>query len=1051
MSVNGLTDDDYARLSEVDKVAELVSKLAGSDSEASAFALKEADEYLMKMKNGKKGTIDRTVINKSSNSDVSDLHKIKNNCTPKEVLSADTFKAQVEADAAERSRRRAENKSKADEYKRYANEYLKVGNIDNAIHYYSKAIKFLPDWSLLYNNRAQAYLRAGRPELALADCDMALRLLPSEPKKSPTDFGADADSAKEANMHASKAYLRRGKALLVLRRPRDALRAYVDSRAYFALTKHPATGVVPDPESDDWPSFLREGVAQVKAAIAAESLDSQSSAELSSSGNEGPMPLKPTEDRFLRLIVEATVKGKEMRQYTKTLRQMASLLSAASVAQGLSEVEIATNGKLNESKDVPKVAAISPVSPQGDQKSQTTPNCGKRGGKRKGKSNAQRHHRQLEQQQQQQIQPSKIVENQSENNELATLAKLQSYFRVRNGFRMLQSQMERFDASGVVKYFRRPVDGFPTDSDELNLSVDDTLAMLDHLLSLIILANELVRDCGENQRRLVETMPKLFSTLLVDCLKVSSSYAKLRDSAMSTDPKQGQRKDYIVLFIRVRITQELQLNHLLGLLQCSACDLIALMSCEASGREGLLTHPGPAVLLSALATCLSDALGLPITNSSPSSTSLFRQTFKLQTSSAQQRSLADCFATQTVAATAKILENITKSPRFFSMVHSSDCFSSLQNVVETAIAPGPSASTSAPINCLSILLDSLSAASDDPFLRRSMISKPNFLLNLTTCAARHLPLMVDESHTALVGSICRLIHNFLSGDSRPVLQKQEMEALLNLVGEVLDTPNCSNLVSVSIALLGRFLPYCTEELVTDWAHSGKEVPQEPTNEKAPYAAFTPTSKIKSRVQLLISVICSCSCLSFSSSSLLENAPIPLVPTTVNGVTKVYESTESLTSHRLRGAVHALSAITRAKNCEDVRIAIGDDRLVSRKVAQLLRARATPTCEAEKEAPPYDEPLAASACLILEACADDTVLAENLIGTTVITDLLKLIKSAKKPQTKKNAGCVIARLCMASHVHREEAHSLNALSYLQHFTNWGAPSYYPSGRQPGMLF
>nr|CDS29235.2 tetratricopeptide repeat protein 12 [Hymenolepis microstoma] len=1036
MALNDLTDEDYARLSEVDKVAELVSKLSSPDSEASALALKEADEYLMKMNGGKNGKINRTVINKSSSRECSEFHKIENNGTSKEVMSAEAFKAQVEADAAERSRRRAEKKSKAEECKRCANEYLKVGDVDTAIQFYSKAINFLPDWSLLYNNRAQAYLLSGRPELALADCDMALRLLPSEPEKSPTDFGADADAAKEANLHSAKACLRRGKALLVLRRPRDALRAYVDSRAYFALTKHPATGVLPDPESDEWPPFLKEHVAQVKAAIAAESLDSESSAKLSSTGNEGPMPLKPTEERFLRLIVEATVRGKDIRHYTKTLRQMASLLSAASVAEGLSKVEMPTNGKLSEAEDVLKVAAISPVSPQGDQKPHTTPNGGKREGKRKGKSNAQRqHHQQLDQQQHQ---PSKVVETQPANNELATLAKLQSYFRVRNGFRMLQLQMECFDASDVVKYFRRPVDGFPTESGELNLSVDDTLAMLDHLLSLIILANELVRDCGENQRLLVETMPKLFSTLLVDCLNVSSSYAKLRDSAMSSDPK-------------IRITQELQLNHLLGLLQCSACDLIALMSCEASGREGLLTHPGPAVLLSALATCLSDALGLPITNSSPSSTSLFRQTFKLQTSSAQQRSLADCFATQTVAATAKILENITKSPRFFSLVRSSDCFTSLQNVVEAAIAPGPSASTSAPINCLSILLDSLSAASDDPFLRRSMISKPNFLFNLTTCAKRHLPLMVDESHTALVGSICRLIHNFLSGDSKPVLQKREMKALLNLVGEILDTLNCSNLVSVSIALLGRFLPYCYEELVTDWAHSGKEIPQESTNGKAPYAAFTSIPKIKSRVQLLISIICSCSCLSFSSSNLLENVPTPLVPTTVNGVTKVYESTESLTSHRLRGAVHALSAITRAKNCEDVRIAIGDDRLVSRKVAQLLRARATPTCEAEKEAPPYDEPLVASACLILEACVDDTVLAENLIGTTVITDLLKLIKSAKKAQTKKNAGCVIARLCMASHVHREEAHSLNAMSYLQHFNSWSVPSYYSYGHQPGMLF
>ena len=94
------------------------------------------------------------------------------------------------------------------------------------------------------------------------------------------------------------------------------------------------------------------------------------------------------------------------------------------------------------------------------------------------------------------------------------------------------------------------------------------------------------------------------------------------------------------------------------------------MSCDASGREGLLTHPGPAVLLSALATCLSDALGLPLVNTPAVPSSLWSAaTKKLQAPapapvSAQQRTLADCFATQTVAATARILENITTSPRF---------------------------------------------------------------------------------------------------------------------------------------------------------------------------------------------------------------------------------------------------------------------------------------------------------------------------------------------------------------------------------------------------
>ena len=39
----------------------------------------------------------------------------------------------------------------------------------------------------------------------------------------------------------------------------------------------------------------------------------------------------------------------------------------------------------------------------------------------------------------------------------------------------------------------------------------------------------------------------------------------------------------------------------------------------------------------------------------------------------------------------------------------------------------------------------------------------------------------------------------------------------------------------------------------------------------------------------------------------------------------------------------------------------------------------------------------------------------------------------------------ARLCMASHVHRKEAHSLNAMSYLQHFNSWSIPSCYSHER------
>ncbi|VDK35591.1 unnamed protein product [Taenia asiatica] len=988
MEVNKLTGEDYEKLSYVDKMSEIVNRLSCSDVDVSKKAIDEADELLIK-------------ISKC----------LSVNGPGPEQMSVEAFKAQVSADSTERSSRRARCRAKAEEYKKQANEYFNVGDMESAIKMYTKAIDTCRDWAVLYNNRALAYLRAGRPELALADCDLALRLLPAEPKTTPTDIGEDADAARDINQQAAKACLRRGKALLVLRRPRDALSAYVDSRAFNAFARHPATAVMPDPDSDFWPPFLREGVAQVKAAIAADSLDSQSSIQLSLSDDCEPLLLKSTEERFLRLITEAAVFGRKMRQYTSTLRQMAALLSAASVAANLPPT---TNGAESEEEAAEEPEVV--TSPNGDQMAPESDRSQRK--RKRGRSCAK-------------AAPASVSPRDGDvsgvgSDEIATLAKLQSYFRVRNGFTMLESQMKRFDASSVVKLFRRP-EGTATEAPSSDHSVEDILAILDHLLSLITVCYQLARDCGENQRLLIETMPQFFSTLLVDCLKVSPSYARLPVSS-AVAPGTAAR-------------QELQLHHLLGLLQCSACDLIALMSCEASGREGLLTYPGPAALLSALATCLSDALGLPLATSASGLS--FCLPPKARTTPAQQRSLADCFATQTVAAAAKILENITKSPRFLIMVRSSDCFTSLQNVVEAAIASAPgnsnsTATTSAPVTCLSVLLDSLSAASDDPVLRRTMVTKPNFVVNLANCAIRHVPLMVDESHTALVGSLCRLLHNFLSGELQMKLSRPEMEALLTLVGDILDTPSHSSaLTSVSIALLGRFMPLCTADLVEKWSHSGRNAPDSP-NKK--HTSSVP--KLKERIKVLISIVCSC------STSTLEKAPAPLTPTTVNGITKVYESTESLTGHRLRGAIRALSTITRAPGCGDVRIAIGDDRLVSRKVALLVRARAPPTSEAEERSPPYDEPLAANACLILEACVDDTVLAENLIGTTVIMDLLKLTREAKKPQTKRNASCVIARLSLASHVHREEMSRLDAMSQLARFNSWNVNT---AEREPGMLF
>ncbi len=88
------------------------------------------------------------------------------------------------------------------------------------------------------------------------------------------------------------------------------------------------------------------------------------------------------------------------------------------------------------------------------------------------------------------------------------------------------------------------------------------------------------------------------------------------------------------------------MRYQLSLLRWFACELLNVLTREASGRQGVLEHPGPNRLLAALATCLSDALGLR----------------RLKTASGA--AAGSSFTTQTVAAVTRVLENLTKSEPF---------------------------------------------------------------------------------------------------------------------------------------------------------------------------------------------------------------------------------------------------------------------------------------------------------------------------------------------------------------------------------------------------
>ncbi len=119
----------------------------------------------------------------------------------------------------------------------------------------------------------------------MADCDLALRLLPLDPLRSPTDLGEEADRVRRENTAAAKACLHRGKSLLVLRRPKDALEAYADARSFKALSEKPATAELPARNATEWPTFLREYVAQAKAALLAEEADANAQQYLDKTAN----------------------------------------------------------------------------------------------------------------------------------------------------------------------------------------------------------------------------------------------------------------------------------------------------------------------------------------------------------------------------------------------------------------------------------------------------------------------------------------------------------------------------------------------------------------------------------------------------------------------------------------------------------------------------------------------------------------------------------------------------------------------------------------------
>ncbi|KAK0146507.1 Tetratricopeptide repeat protein 12 [Merluccius polli] len=123
-------------------------------------------------------------------------------CSP-DVDAANSIKI-LERDAEERTQRRRTKEEKANELKDKGNEAYARQDYKTAVEFYSDGLAELRDMQPLYTNRAQAYIKLGKYNEAVSDCEWALK----------------------CNERCIKAYVHMGKAYIGLRNYKEARNCY---------------------------------------------------------------------------------------------------------------------------------------------------------------------------------------------------------------------------------------------------------------------------------------------------------------------------------------------------------------------------------------------------------------------------------------------------------------------------------------------------------------------------------------------------------------------------------------------------------------------------------------------------------------------------------------------------------------------------------------------------------------------------------------------------------------------------------------------------------
>ncbi|XP_075927447.1 tetratricopeptide repeat protein 12 isoform X3 [Petromyzon marinus] len=175
--VDSSTDEQLGRfLGRVDDVADLLARMNSPDEQLRRAALAEADRTIQHLHDdqeevdGCRVRLDRTVIAAAPAPG-----SMEGKQCPEMSQGSDAFMSLLEKDARERADRRRENELLALGLKERGNAAFREGDFASALALYSEGLDACRDLEVLYTNRAQTFLKLGRPAEALADCQWALR------------------------------------------------------------------------------------------------------------------------------------------------------------------------------------------------------------------------------------------------------------------------------------------------------------------------------------------------------------------------------------------------------------------------------------------------------------------------------------------------------------------------------------------------------------------------------------------------------------------------------------------------------------------------------------------------------------------------------------------------------------------------------------------------------------------------------------------------------------------------------------------------------------